>query len=241
MSIKLITRGLMMVIGLMILHVAKSGSQNTIPYSASETVTTDGTRCINSFSQPDLVLACFMGIVNAVSTDTLKSRFLETYGKHFVENKHHTEAKTAARLAEFYRKSAKLDPQKDATCLRNEIDKLEESKEYTRTLNLLFKFKDPELSSLHGVIAETVTRIEDYAKTKLKYSTYAHDIIEAHQLLTQIYLLTDNFHRALEVTTQAMDLLIFHNATNHFPRQFEYFQAQHGHAQKGLETKLRMR
>ena len=235
MSIKLITRGLMFIVGLMILQAARSGGQNSISYSASETVTADGDKCIDLFSRPDLVLACFVGVANAISTDTLKSKFLEAYGQYFSENKHHAEAKISIALSGFYRGSARLNQSREVKSLRSEIKRLEEANEHSRILNLLFKFKDAELSSMRAVINETVIRLEGYARAKLDCATYAHDIISAHQILTQIYSLTDDFYCKHEITTQAINLLRSHDATEHFLPQFEYFQKQQKLAQEGME------
>ncbi len=237
MSIKLITRGLIFIVGLMILQAARSGGQNSISYSASETVTADGDRCIDLFSRPDFVLACFVGVAHAISTDTLKSKFLEAYGQYFSENKHHTEANISIALSGFYQESAKLNQSREVDSLRSEIKRLEEANEHSRILNLLFKFKDAELSSMRAVINETVIRLEGYARAKLDYATYAHDIIGAHQILTQVYSLTDNFYCKHEITTQAINLIISHGATERYLPQFEYFQKQQKLAQEGMEKK----
>ncbi|MBP9726225.1 MAG: hypothetical protein KBD83_01995 [Gammaproteobacteria bacterium] len=235
MSIKLITRGLMFIVGLMMLQAARSGGQNSIAYSASETVTADGDRCIDLFSRPDLVLACFVGVAHAISTDTLKSKFLEAYGQYFSENKHHAEANIAIALSGFYQESARLNQSREVDSLRSEIKRLEEANEHSRILNLLFKFKDSELSSMRAVIDETVIRLEAYARAKLDCATYAHDIVSAYQILTQIYSLTDNFYCKLEITTQAINLIISHDATERFLSQFEYFQKQQKLAQEGMD------
>lgn len=208
-------------------------NSTTTPFFASETVTKEGDSCIQSFSEPEQLLDCFLEVTDNISTYTLKSRFLSAYGQQFGDT---PPAAIVNDLSGYYQQLAARNPAQEVQKLHEEIDRLGKNKEYVRLLNLLMKFKNPELPALSIFIDQVMNKLEKYANKQLDCATYAHEFIEAYTLLTQIYSFSDKVEKKLTITQEAINLFIEQDAMERYPHQFQYFQKQYQQAEESIEN-----
>lgn len=197
------------------------------PYSPSETIAEDGRECINTLSEPLLILACFIQITNALNTNILKARAFKSLAVFFHENQYKREENIAMASARQYEEFSKISCLEEANILRQEIQQLEKYEAYPRIMNLLLKFKNSNLTPIDTLIEHYAEKSEQYAKKILKTPDSPDNIVNAYQVLTQSYLLTDNCYGAFFTTRAAIDTLEFYQSTEKFSDQYEYFKKQH--------------
>ncbi|MCD8524781.1 MAG: hypothetical protein LRY67_03250 [Gammaproteobacteria bacterium] len=200
---------------------------DTIPYSPSETIIENGRECINTLSDPLLILACFIRMTNTLNTNILKARAFKSLAVFFHEHDYGREENMAMASAQQYEEFAKNSCLEEANILRQEIQQLETYEAYPRIMNLLFKFKNSNLAPINTLIQHYSEKSEQYAKEILKSSDSPNDVVNAYQVLTQSYLLTDNCYAAFFTTRAAISTLEFYQATKDFSDQYGYFKKQH--------------
>lgn len=205
---------------------------NTIPYSTSETMTQEGDDCIRLLLEPNQRFDCLLDISDRLPTYTLKSRFLEAYK---IRSGQPVVAQAMEQLSQHYQQLAIRNPRQETDQLAKELEPLKQNREYVRLLNILIRYKNPELSGIRALMDHVIHKLEQYAHTQLLCKKYAHELIEAYTLLTQIYSLTDRIKEKRDITAEAIDLFIEHKAQDRYPLPFQYFQQQHQQTQNSIE------